>query len=46
MEPYFGADGIRGVTPERIEKWVEWLTHVRGYKPSTVRFRFNILLSP
>jgi integrase len=45
VEPYFGADGIRCVTPQRIETWVEWMTHTCGYKPSTVRFRFNILMS-
>ncbi|MEU0073057.1 hypothetical protein ABZ027_26430 [Streptomyces sp. NPDC006332] len=43
--PFFGADGIRCITPARIEKWVEWMTHSRAYKHSTVRFRFSILMS-
>ncbi|MFD5255585.1 tyrosine-type recombinase/integrase [Streptomyces bobili] len=31
--------------PAQIEKWVEWMTHMREYKHSTIRFRFNILSS-
>jgi integrase len=45
VAPFFGADGVRCVTPAQIDKWVEWMTHVCAYKPSTVRFRFNILMS-
>ncbi|WP_162637305.1 tyrosine-type recombinase/integrase [Streptomyces griseorubiginosus] len=45
VTPYFGGDRIAQVTPERIEKWVEWMIHFCGYKPSTVGFRFNILMS-
>ncbi|MGI5197536.1 tyrosine-type recombinase/integrase [Streptomyces sp. CA-288835] len=43
VAPFFGADGIRAVTSSQIEKWVEWMVHSRGYKPATIRFRFNIL---
>ncbi|MGP4085839.1 tyrosine-type recombinase/integrase [Streptomyces sp. KR55] len=45
VAPFFGAVGIRAVTSSQIEKWVDWMTHSRGYKPSTVRFRFNLLMS-
>ncbi|MFC9132498.1 tyrosine-type recombinase/integrase [Streptomyces sp. NPDC057099] len=45
VEPFFGADGIRGITSAQVEKWVDWMIHHRGYKPSTLRFRFNILKS-
>ncbi|PZH15754.1 hypothetical protein C1I97_07560 [Streptomyces sp. NTH33] len=45
IEPFFGNETIEGVTSARIESWVDWMTHVRGYQPSTIRFRFNILMS-
>ncbi|MGX5214990.1 tyrosine-type recombinase/integrase [Streptomyces violaceus] len=45
VEPFFGTDGIRGIKSAQIEKWVEWMIHHHGYKPSTLRFRFGILMS-
>ncbi|MEU0111613.1 tyrosine-type recombinase/integrase [Streptomyces sp. NPDC006129] len=45
VEPFFGADGVREITSAQIERWVEWMIHHRGYKPSTLRFRFSILMS-
>lgn len=45
VEPFFGIEGIEGITPAHIEKWVEWMIHQREYKPSTLRFRFNVLRS-
>lgn len=45
VEPYFKTDGIRCVTSVQIEKWVEWMRNSRGYKPTTLRFRFSLLQS-
>ncbi|MEU5594717.1 site-specific integrase [Streptomyces sp. NPDC020298] len=45
VEPFFGTASIKGITSAQIEKWVEWMIHHRCYKPSTVRFRFSLLMS-
>lgn len=45
VAPFFGTADIADVTPGQVERWVERMVHGRAYKPSTVRFRFNILLS-
>ncbi|WKX09706.1 site-specific integrase [Streptomyces sp. NL15-2K] len=45
VAPFFGDHGVRGVTSSQVEKWVDWMTHSLGHKPSTVRFRFSILMS-
>lgn len=43
--PFFGAEGIRSVTSARVATWVDWLHRERGYKPTTLRFRFSVLQS-
>ncbi|MFE1955471.1 tyrosine-type recombinase/integrase [Streptomyces sp. NPDC059524] len=45
VQPFFEGDAVRDITARRIERWVEWMIEVRGYKPSTVRFRFNVLVA-
>ncbi|MEU8889542.1 tyrosine-type recombinase/integrase [Streptomyces sp. NPDC048442] len=45
VEPFFGSRPVGSVTPADIEKWVVWLGDTRAYKPSTARFRFNIVTS-
>ena len=43
--PFFGSRPIGTLSSSDIGEWVEWMTHACMYKPSTVRFRFNILVS-
>ncbi|WP_405537100.1 tyrosine-type recombinase/integrase [Streptomyces sp. NBC_00075] len=45
IAPFFGTRAIGTLVPADIEEWVTWMMHTRAYKPSTTRFRFNILMS-
>ncbi|MBR8642000.1 tyrosine-type recombinase/integrase [Streptomyces tuirus] len=45
VEPFFGVSAISDVTSVQIERWVQWMISHRGYKPTTIRFRFSILMS-
>ncbi|MFI0981445.1 tyrosine-type recombinase/integrase [Streptomyces sp. NPDC021093] len=45
VEPFFGSRSIGSVTRSDIEEWTSWLSVDRAYKPSTTRFRFNLLMS-
>ncbi|MFI7012059.1 tyrosine-type recombinase/integrase [Streptomyces sp. NPDC050145] len=45
VQPFFEAEAVGAVTTCRIERWVEWMIRDRGYKSSTVRFRFNVLVA-
>ncbi|MGQ4384977.1 tyrosine-type recombinase/integrase [Streptomyces sp. SAS_270] len=45
VEPFFGVRSVGALTSSDIAEWVEWMTRTRGYKQTTVRFRFNILMS-
>ncbi|MFD3517063.1 tyrosine-type recombinase/integrase [Streptomyces sp. NPDC058657] len=45
VEPFFGSRPVGLVSPSDITEWVLWLIDTRAYKPSTTRFRFNIVMS-
>lgn len=45
VEPFFEHRAVSAVKAPDIEAWIVWMSQVRGYKPSMVRFRFNILMS-